>query len=44
VRALAHAAGVSEEQVIPFSATTGLGRVALAEAIVGLVARVEGSG
>lgn len=42
VRELAHATGVSEEQVIPFSATTGAGRVELAEAIVGLVARAEG--
>jgi GTP-binding protein len=37
VRELAQAAGVGEEQVIPFSATTGAGRVELAEAIVGLV-------
>ena len=42
VRALAHAAGLSEEQVIPFSATTGAGRVELAEAVVGLVARQRG--
>jgi GTP-binding protein len=42
VRELARAAGVSEEQVIPFSATTGAGRAELAEAIVGLVARDEG--
>jgi GTP-binding protein len=37
VRELAQAAGLSEEQVIPFSATTGAGRAELAEAIVGLV-------
>jgi GTP-binding protein len=41
VRELAHAAGVDEDQVIPFSATTGEGRVELAEAIVGLVRRGE---
>lgn len=45
VRELAQAAGVSEEQVIPFSATTGAGRAELAEAIVGLVSgqRTAGS-
>jgi GTP-binding protein len=39
VHELADAAGVSEDQVIPFSATTGAGRAELAEAIVELVAR-----
>jgi GTP-binding protein len=38
VRELARAAGVSDEQVIAFSATTGAGRAELAEAIVALVA------
>ncbi len=38
VRELGRVAGVSEEQVIPFSATTGAGRAELAEAIVSLVA------
>jgi hypothetical protein len=33
---------VSEDQLIPFSATTGAGRVELAEAIVGLIATDEG--
>jgi GTP-binding protein len=42
VRELAQAAGVSEDQLIPFSATTGAGRVELAEAIVGLIATDEG--
>jgi GTP-binding protein len=42
VRELARAAGVGEEQVIPFSATTGAGRAELAEAILSLVARSEG--
>jgi GTP-binding protein len=42
VRELAQAAGVSDEQMIPFSATTGAGRAELAEAIVSLVARDEG--
>jgi GTP-binding protein len=42
VRELAQAAGVSDEQVIAFSATTGAGRLELAEAIVGLVASDEG--
>lgn len=37
VRELAQAAGVSDDQVIAFSATTGAGRVELAEAIVQLV-------
>jgi GTP-binding protein len=37
VRELAQVAGVNEEQVIPFSATTGAGRAELAEAIVALV-------
>jgi GTP-binding protein len=41
VRELARAAGVGEEQVVPFSATTGVGRAELAEAIVSLV---HGSG
>jgi len=41
MRELARSAGVSEEQVIPFSATTGAGRAELAEAIVELVARGE---
>jgi GTP-binding protein len=34
---LARAAGIDEEQIIPFSAVTGAGRDELAEAIVGLV-------
>jgi GTP-binding protein len=42
VRELAQAAGVSDEQVIAFSATTGAGRLELAEAILGLVASDEG--
>jgi GTP-binding protein len=42
VRELAQAAGVSEDQVIPFSATTGAGRAELAEAIVSLVTADEG--
>jgi GTP-binding protein len=42
VRELAQAAGVSDAQVIAFSATTGAGRVELAEAIVGLVTSDEG--
>jgi GTP-binding protein len=37
VRELANAAGVEEDQVIPFSAVTGAGRAELAEAIVSLV-------
>jgi GTP-binding protein len=37
VRELAEATGVSEEQIIAFSATTGAGRTELAEAIVALV-------
>lgn len=37
VRELAGAAGVEEDQVIPFSAVTGVGRAELAEAIVSLV-------
>jgi GTP-binding protein len=37
VRELAQAAGVDEDQIIPFSATTGVGRAELAEAIVALV-------
>ena len=37
VRRLAEMAGVREEQVIPFSATTGAGRAELAEAIRDLV-------
>jgi GTP-binding protein len=41
VRELAQAAGVSEDQLIPFSAVTGSGRAELAEAIVGLVASGE---
>jgi GTP-binding protein len=41
VREVARAAGVGEQQVVPFSATTGVGRVELAEAIVSLV---HGSG
>jgi GTP-binding protein len=41
VHELADAAGVSEDQLIPFSATTGAGRAELAEAIVGLVTRDE---
>jgi GTP-binding protein len=48
VRELAQVAGVNEEQVIPFSATTGAGRAELAEAIVALVTesgkREAGSG
>jgi GTP-binding protein len=44
VRELAQAAGVSEEQVIPFSAVTGAGRVELAEAVVALVASGEQGG
>jgi GTP-binding protein len=44
VRELAAQAGVDEEQVIPFSAVTGAGRVELAEAILELVARSEGGG
>ena len=39
VRDLARIAGVDEDQVIPFSAVTGLGRADLAEAILGLVTR-----
>jgi GTP-binding protein len=42
VRELAQAAGVSEEQVIPFSATTGAGRAELAEAIVALLGGDDG--
>jgi GTP-binding protein len=42
VRDLARAAGMTEEQVIPFSAVTGVGRAELAEAIVGLLSSVEG--
>jgi GTP-binding protein len=38
VREVAQAAGVADDQVIPFSATTGAGRSELAEAIVALVA------
>jgi GTP-binding protein len=38
VRELAEAAGVEQDQIIPFSAVTGLGRAELAEAIVSLVA------
>ncbi len=38
VRALANAAGVEDDQVIAFSAVTGLGRAELAEAIVELLA------
>jgi GTP-binding protein len=41
IRELAAAAGVDEDQVIPFSAVTGAGRAELAEAIAGLVARTE---
>jgi GTP-binding protein len=37
IAALARAAGVETEQVIPFSAVTGVGRDELAEAIVGLL-------
>jgi GTP-binding protein len=37
VRELANAAGVEEDQVIPFSAVTGVGRSELAEAIVSLI-------
>jgi GTP-binding protein len=37
IRELATAAGVGEEQVIPFSAVTGAGRAELAQAIVELV-------
>lgn len=37
IRALAEAAGVEEDQIIPFSAVTGVGRPELAEAIVNLV-------
>jgi GTP-binding protein len=42
VRELAEAAGVEEDQIIPFSAVTGLGRVELAEAIVSLVTTKDG--
>lgn len=38
IRELAALVGVEEEQLIPFSATTGVGRDELAEAIVGLLA------
>jgi GTP-binding protein len=44
VRELAQAAGLSEEQVIPFSATTGAGRAELAKAIVGLVTGQRAAG
>ena len=37
IAALAELAGVSEDQVIPFSSVTGTGRVELAEAIVDLI-------
>ena len=37
IGALARASGVETEQVIPFSAVTGMGRDELAEAIVGLL-------
>ena len=39
VRELADATGVEEDQIIPFSAVTGLGRIELAEAIVSLVTK-----
>ena len=42
VRELAEAAGVEEDQIIAFSAVTGLGRTELAEAIVSLVATKDG--
>jgi GTP-binding protein len=42
VRELAKAAGVEEDQIIPFSAVTGLGRAELAEAIVSLVTTKDG--
>jgi GTP-binding protein len=42
VRELADAAGVEEDQIIPFSAVTGLGRAELAEAIVSLVTTQDG--
>jgi GTP-binding protein len=42
VRELADATGVDEEQIIPFSAVTGLGRSELAEAIVSLVTPTAG--
>jgi GTP-binding protein len=42
VHELAQVAGVSEDQVIAFSAMTGAGRVELAEAVVGLVAPEDG--
>jgi GTP-binding protein len=41
VRELADAAGVSEDQIIPFSAITGAGRAELAEAVVALLSREE---
>jgi GTP-binding protein len=41
VRELADAAGVSEDQIIPFSAVTGVGRAELAEAVVALLSREE---
>jgi GTP-binding protein len=41
VRELADAAGVSEDQIIPFSAVTGAGRAELAEAVVALLSREE---
>jgi GTP-binding protein len=42
VRELADAAGVDEDQIIPFSAVTGLGRAELADAIVSLLTAKEG--
>jgi GTP-binding protein len=42
VRELAGATGVEEDQVIPFSAVTGVGRAELAEAIVALVTAQHG--
>lgn len=42
VRELAQVAGVGEDQLIPFSATTGAGRAELAEAIVGLLTGDDG--
>jgi GTP-binding protein len=39
IRELAQAAGVAEDQIIPFSAVTGAGRAELAEAIVSLMAK-----
>jgi GTP-binding protein len=42
IRELAEAAGVAEDQLIPFSAVTGAGRSELAEAVVSLLARNAG--